>query len=92
MASLSADKTKKALLNKGFVQDDRHHHFYLLYHQGKVVVYTKMSHNDQDIGDQLISKMYKQCKINKRQFFDLIDCSLSGDGYIDILKENGTIA
>ena len=91
MASISATLTRQSLLKKGFKQAEGKHHFYLFYYEGKVVAKTMLSHNDQDIGDNLISKMYKQCKISKSQFFDLINCPLDKQGYIDILKKQGII-
>jgi predicted RNA binding protein YcfA (HicA-like mRNA interferase family) len=91
MALLDANKTRQSLLKKGFIKNEGDHHFYLYFHNGKLVTKTKVSHNDQDIGDGLISKMYKQCKISKRQFFDLINCPLDQAGYENILKEQGLI-
>lgn len=92
MALLSATKTAQSLLKKGFVKNDGDHHFYLYYYNGKVVAKTKMSHNDQDINDGLISKMYKQCQLNKKaEFMDLIECPLSQEGYEKILKANKII-
>jgi predicted RNA binding protein YcfA (HicA-like mRNA interferase family) len=91
MASLDANKTRQSLLKKGFVKAEGDHHFYLFRYEGKVVARTKLSHNDQDIGDGLISKMYKQCQVNKKQFLDLINCPLDEQGYIDILKKDGII-
>jgi len=91
MASLDSTKTHQSLLKKGFVQAQGDHHFYLFYYNGKIVAKTKLSHNNQDIGDRLISKMYKQCQISKNQFFDLINCPLGEKEYINILKEQGVI-
>lgn len=92
MASINANKAKQALLSKGFVKDDSHHHFYLFMHNGKVVAKTKMSHNDQDLNDHLISKMWKQCRLdNKGQFLDLVNCPLNQQGYIEILTNKGDI-
>jgi predicted RNA binding protein YcfA (HicA-like mRNA interferase family) len=91
MASLDANKTRQSLLKKGFRKSEGDHHFYLYYHQGKLVAKTKLSHNDQEIGDQLISKMYKQCRLTKSQFFDLINCPMDEAKYIEALKEQGAI-
>ena len=91
MASLDANKTRQALVKKGFKKAEGDHHYYLYYYNGKVVAKTKVSHNDQDIGDGLISKMYKQCQISKGQFFDLINCPLEEAEYVEILKKQGFI-
>lgn len=62
MASIDANKARQSLLKKGFKKHEGDHHFYLYYYNGKLITKTKVSHNDQNIGDNLISKMYKQCK------------------------------
>jgi hypothetical protein len=92
MPILDANKTRKSLLKKGFVQLEGDHHWFLYYYQGKVVAKTKVSHNDQDIYDKLIGKMYKQCQmINKNQFIDLVNCPLDEAQYVEILKGQGII-
>lgn len=92
MASLPASKTRQSLLQKGFERRDGDHHFYLFFYEGKLVAKTKMSHNDQDIGDGLISKMYKQCLMGTKNFFmDFAKCTKSKEDYIELLKSNGHI-
>jgi predicted RNA binding protein YcfA (HicA-like mRNA interferase family) len=91
MAPLDATTTRQALLKKGFKTKEGSHHFYLYYYEGKLVAKTMVSHNDQEIGNKLISKMYKQCCITKNEFLDLVGCQLDEQGYVKALKENGTI-
>jgi predicted RNA binding protein YcfA (HicA-like mRNA interferase family) len=91
MSTLDATTTRQALLKKGFKTKDGSHHFYLYYYEGKLVAKTMVSHNDQEIGKKLISKMYKQCCVTKDEFLDLISCTLDEKGYIEALKKNGTI-
>lgn len=87
----SATQTKQSLLKKGFKIDNTHHHYYIYYYDGKIVARTKLSHNDQEVNDSLISKMRKQCQISKNDFINLINCPLDEKGYIEILKKQGTI-
>jgi hypothetical protein len=91
MASLSANKARQSLLRKGFKKFEGDHHHYTYTYKGKIVARTKLSHNDQDLNDHLISKMRKQCGLSKNQFFDLINCPLDEEGYIAALKEVGYI-
>ncbi|MBW0179189.1 hypothetical protein [Sediminibacterium sp.] len=91
MAIIDSKKARQSLLKKGFRLSDGDHHFYLYYYNGKVVAKTKISHNDQEINDWLISKMHKQCQISKSDFFDLINCPLDEEGYIEILKNKGLL-
>lgn len=36
--------------------------------------------------------MARQVKLNRKQFLDLIDCPLSSEGYIDLLRAAGHIS
>jgi hypothetical protein len=89
MASLPATKTRQSFIQKGFTSKEGPHHFYLFYHKGKLIAKTMVSHNDQDIGDKLISKMYKQCKMDKNFFIDFVKCHKSKEDYLELLKNNG---
>jgi hypothetical protein len=94
MAVLDGKKTEKNLKKKGFIEaiNKSPDHIRLeLYHQGKLVLGTKLSHNGQDLNDFLIKQMSVQCKLNKEQFKDLANCPLSQEEYIDILREQGLI-
>jgi hypothetical protein len=35
--------------------------------------------------------MAKQLKLSRKQFDDLVDCPLNGEGYLEILREGGHI-
>jgi predicted RNA binding protein YcfA (HicA-like mRNA interferase family) len=91
MPAFSARQTRGSLLKKGFSQLEGDHHQYVFIHGGKIVTRTKMSHNDQEINNSLISKMHKQCQISKKDFIGLVDCSVSGEDYATLLKEQGLI-
>ena len=91
MASLNGKRTLENLLNKGFLKSKGDHNYLEFWYNGKYVLQTFCSHNGQDINDYLIVKMKKQCKLNKEQFFDLAECPLSRERYIEILAENGVI-
>lgn len=92
MAPLDATATRQALTKKGFKLKEGDHHYYLFYYKGKLVARTKVSHNDQEIGNKLISKMYRQCCLSKNEFLELVGCQLDEKGYIEALKANGTIS
>lgn len=94
MAVLDAKKTYKNLLKKGF--DDAQHkssdHKWLeLFHDGKLVLHTKVSHGEDDLGNFLIKQMSFQCKLSKDEFLDLANCPMSKEKYFDILRQNGFI-
>jgi hypothetical protein len=81
-------KVKNNLQRKGFIEEQGAKHIhYIFVHKGIEICRTKMSRNDQDLNDYLLSKMQKQLKLDKiRDFIRLIDCPMSEEEYIDILK------
>lgn len=94
MAVLSAKKTYKNLLKKGFndAQNKSADHKWLeLFHNGKLVLHTKISHGEDDLGSYLIKQMSFQCKLSKDEFLDLANCPMSKQQYFDTLLENGFI-
>ena len=84
------------LSGKGFIQDERAKHTYFIYWtaDGKktaVWTYTSRGTKYKTLGDDLVSQMAKQCKLNKGQFCDLVDCPLSRGNYEEFLTEHGHI-
>ena len=89
---------KKALRNlksKGFViaaHKSIDHHYLEFYHNDVMILYTKISHGSKkDIDSYLIKQMSEQCKLSKIEFAELVNCTLSEKGYIDILIAKGII-
>ena len=86
----------RSLEGKGFVRQEGRHVFFV-YHTRKTKlktsVWTMMSHGNSgaDISKSLSAKMAKQCRINKAEFGRLIDCSLSQEGYENLLIDRGII-
>ena len=64
---------------------DRHAFFV---HEGKVVTRTKRSHGHVDMPDYWVRQ---QLKLNESQLSGLIDCTLSRNDYIGILKAKGVL-
>ena len=94
MSVLDPKLTIRNLKKKGFVEftkksDD--HKYLELYHNGKYVLHTKVSHNGDDIRDSLIRAMAFQCKLTKVQFVDLAKCPLSEKEYFDLLERQGAL-
>jgi len=75
------------LLKKGFLARENDHTFYHLYVAGKKTpVYTKISHGEREIGEKLLGMMARQVGLSKRDFLDLIDCPLTFDEYLELLR------
>jgi hypothetical protein len=94
MSVLDSKKTYKNLKSKGFIDsvsksDD--HKYLELFHNGKLVCYTKISHDSSDLGDFLIKQMSVQCCLDKKNFMDLANCPLSQEDYMKILQEKGKL-
>ena len=51
----------------------------------------KMSHGENEIGDDLIMKMSHRLKLSKSGFMDLVRCPLSEEEYVKILRESDEI-
>lgn len=95
MASLSGKKTYKNLLKKGF-RDSKNksndHKWIEFVYNGKLTpIHTKLSRNDQDLGDFLIKAMAKQIKLEKSSFIEFANCKLTEEDYISILLRNGSL-
>ena len=92
MATLKTDKIDKALRKKGFLREERDHHFYFYIYNGKkTAINTKISHSETEIGDPLVIQMSKQIYLNKEQFVKLIECTLDAESYKQILIDKGII-
>lgn len=85
----------KALGDKGFGPKDGDHEFYILWDDKdrKTRIHTKLSRGSghKEIGDDLLAKMAKQCRLTKAQFLELIDCTMSGSQYLANVKAAGHI-
>lgn len=88
---INRKNTLKNLKKKGFSESKNKsgdHHYLDFIHNGKLVLYTKLSHgSEKDLDDYLIKQMAIQCKLNKKDFVDLANCPLSKEDYIKKLSE-----
>lgn len=93
MKARKARDVRQALTRKGFREDrKRDHWFYFLYAGGrKSAIYTKISHNETEIGAGLLAVMARQLRVSPAQFALLIDCELSETAYIRLLIDAGQI-
>ena len=79
-----------ALCKKGFRRQTGGDHicYFLVDDDGKDTdIKTKVSHGamGSTIGANLISRMARQLHVTKKQFLELIDCTLNEEGYREIL-------
>ena len=89
---IDSQKAYKNLKKKGFTDAPGDHKFLEFFHEGVLVLSTKISHGAKhDIGEPLINKMAAQCKLDKKDFVDLANCPLSEEEYIKKLINKGGI-
>ena len=78
---------ESALEQKGFQRRNTHHKFYHLHVNGKKVgIFTRMSHGHVEISDFLINRMAKQIGINKNEFIGVIECPITKQKLIELLR------
>jgi hypothetical protein len=76
-----------ALVAKGMVRDEKHHHMFRKKIDGVTTLVTRMSHDDKEIRGDLIGLMARQCCLKAPEFWDLINCPLSEEGWVKKIKE-----
>ncbi len=67
------------------------HNYGWLVVNGKKILRVHYSHGKGDIPGKVTNKIRGQLKLSREDFKDLIDCPLSYEGYIKILKQKGCI-
>lgn len=80
-----------ALMRKGFRLRQGDHEFYT-YHTPagrRTAIFTKCSHSHKVIPKVLMAQMARQCRVTVGEFHELVDCTLSGEGYDALLRERG---
>ena len=84
---------KQSLKLKGFEEETGkdHYYYYLCHGSKRTSIFTKISHNATDISDTLCSQMAKQVRLKNSQFRELIECSLTYEGYIAVLMQEAIL-
>lgn len=72
------------------VRSTGHQYGWLLVN-GTKILRVHYSHGRGDIPGKVINKIRGQLKLSKRDFKDLIECPLTYEDYISILKQKGFI-
>lgn len=87
MAARKSQQITNALLSKGFKYRDNDHKFLVLYVDGKQTsVRTKISHDGKEYGDDLLAQVSRQLCLKKTDLLSLIDCPMTQQHYVSILK------
>jgi len=93
MSPLDGKKTYKAFCKKGFKESESNsndHKWIEFWFDGKLTkIKTKFSHNNQELGDYLITAMSRQINLSKQDFIKFAKCTISEKEYIKILEDKG---
>jgi hypothetical protein len=92
MASKDREAIKGSLQRKGFAMNKDSHHLMFAYisKDGKKTnIRTRISHGSKykTINDALLAQMSRQCKLQKADFINLVDCPLTRDLYEEKVKD-----
>jgi len=87
MAQRKRTEIQDALIAKGMVQDDSHHHMFRKDVDGVTTLVTRTSHNMKTVGDKLAKRMANQCCLTLGEFWDLVDCPLSEAEWDQLVAE-----
>ena len=80
------------LQKKGFIPTEKDHIFYTLYIDGKrTSIRTIVSHGCKEYSIPLLNQMAKQLSLTNSQFDSLIECPLTYDDFIEILRKKGSL-
>ena len=92
MSARKRKEIKKSLLNKGFASYNSHHEMFFFCVDGKKTsVKTRLSQGNEECGTNLLGLMARQCKLSRAKFEELVDCPLSSEEYLKILKDGGHV-
>lgn len=87
MTTRKASVVRAALTAKGATVDENHHQMLHLHLDGVVTLQTRISQGVRELDDFLIAMMSKQCALRKAEFLALVDCTLSGSGWAELVRE-----
>lgn len=87
MATQKAKKVAAALLAKGMLRYESHHHMFKKEIDGVTTIVTRMSQSGHEINDDLAKRMGNQCVLTLREFWNLVDCSLSADDWDSLIRQ-----
>lgn len=82
-----ASAVRKALVDKGMEVTESHHHMFRKRLEGVTHLVTRISHGTTEINDSLGKLMGNQLCLQLREFWDLVDCPLSEDEWMALVRE-----
>ena len=88
MPTVRTRTVDRALVGKlAFEKQETHHHVYRLWLDGVLVARTYISHGERELSRYHVSQMAKQMHLRTGEFLDAVNCPLSREAYVQILRE-----
>ena len=92
MKPCKTKKMKAALEKKGFVGREGDHTFFVLHVDGKKTgIRTKISHGCSEYGAPLLGLVAKELALTNKELGSFLDCPLTEEEYVNLLKLRGMI-
>ena len=80
-------KVLAALENKGMEPQSGDHYFFRMKVEGVTQLVTKVSHGTKEITEYHAGLMSRQCVLQLKEFWELIDCPLTAEKWVRLIKE-----
>jgi len=87
---LKVEEVKRVYRKLGIDTEQSHHKMAYFKYNGKTVIKTRLSHGSGDA--KATNQIRQDFKLNEEKFRDLINCPLSKEDYIAILREKKIIS
>lgn len=86
------NKVVNGLKKKGFRESNNDHQHLIFYVDDVMTsIRTKVSFGGNEIKEDNIHNMAYQCYLDKKGFLDLVDCTMTQEKYVALLKEQGIL-
>lgn len=81
-----------ALLQKGFIQQNKHHEMYWFFYKGKrTSIRTRISHGKREYEVSLMGAVRTQMKLRGNEIDEFFDCQMSREDYAKLLIRRGEV-
>ena len=62
-----------------------------LYYEGRAILRTRISHGRGDIPSIIVAKLRGQLRVTEEQLRNLVDCTMTYENYIELLRDKGLL-
>lgn len=84
---MRSDRVRRALVSKGMIPTDSHHHMFRRTVDGVTQLVTRLSHGEKEVTERTARLMAKQCVLHFDEFTRLVECPLSPEEWDNCVRE-----